>query len=58
MYYVYYLLGIENFTVSLAAYPTEEAFKLTRFVPMKNNVRSTWLLNKADNGMWFLLLFI
>ncbi|KAF8767785.1 Nucleolar protein 6 like protein [Argiope bruennichi] len=39
----------ENVTVCLTAYPSSNAFKLSRFVPSKNNVRSSWYFENSED---------
>ncbi|XP_054710530.1 nucleolar protein 6-like [Uloborus diversus] len=41
--------GIASVTVSLTAFPDENAFKISRFVPARNNVRSSWLMDTAED---------
>ncbi|KFM82767.1 Nucleolar protein 6, partial [Stegodyphus mimosarum] len=40
---------ISQFTVNLTAYPNEQAFKLNRFIPVRNNVRSSWMLGIEED---------
>ncbi|GIX91032.1 nucleolar protein 6 [Caerostris extrusa] len=37
-------------TVCLAAYPASNAFKLSRFLPSKNNVRSSWYFENTEDA--------